>query len=118
MSNGNTYGHQHNTVKCFRSRNAKNLEVHMTYKHGDHRLGYRIRGLTDPSGNMNIEMVDILEYYGKEIPIDFLARELSRAPSEIQKDVKRLEEKGIVKVHNDNISINRGISLKSMHSTM
>ena len=63
----------------------------------------------DSSGNLNInsEIVDILEDYDKEIPVDFLARELCRTTPEIRSHVEKLKGKGIVNLHNNNISINR-----------
>lgn len=62
----------------------------------------------DASGNLNInsEIVGILEDYDKEIPVDFLARELCRTTPEIRSHIEKLKGKGIVNLHNNNISIN------------
>jgi len=70
-------------------------------------------GREDSSGNvsMNTQIVNILEDYDKEIPIGFLARKLFRSTPEIQRYVENLEEKEIVIVHNNNISINRAVLL-------
>jgi hypothetical protein len=70
-------------------------------------------GREDSSGNvsMNTQIVNILEDYDKEIPMGFLARKLFRSTPEIQRYVEKLEEKEIVVVHNNNISINRAALL-------
>ncbi len=54
---------------------------------------------------INTAIVDVLKRYNKEIPVDYLAREVGRRTHEIQGSLKNLEDHKIVKIHNAFVSI-------------
>ena len=54
---------------------------------------------------INTAIVGVLRKYDKEIPVDYLAREVGRRTHEIQEPLKILDEHSIVKIHNDFVSI-------------
>ena len=54
---------------------------------------------------INTAIVGVLRKYNKEIPVDYLAREVGRRTYEIQEPLKNLEEHRIVKMHDNFVSI-------------
>jgi len=54
---------------------------------------------------INTAIVGVLRKYKKEIPVDYLAKEVGRRTYEIQGSLKNLVDHKIVKIHNDFVSI-------------
>ena len=66
-----------------------------------------IHGRTSHDVGINKAIVGVLRNYDKEIPVDYLAKELCRSTSEIQRPLQNLEKKGIVKIHDAHISVRK-----------
>jgi predicted transcriptional regulator len=59
--------------------------------------------------------VDLLTKFGREVPIEFLARQLGRRPGGLMDDLTRLEERGAVKIdrHNQTVKLRQREGKKS-----
>lgn len=72
--------------------------------------------LNNKGGNMthrirtsgtNTSIINILRDYNRDIPVGFLAKELSISVHETEKYLENLENHGIVKIHNNFVGIIR-----------
>ena len=61
--------------------------------------------LEKSSLGVNSAIVDILQKYNRKIPIDFVAKVIGRRSLEIQSNVTKLEQEGIIERDGEDITI-------------
>ena len=61
--------------------------------------------LEKSSLGVNSAIINILQKYNKRIPIDFVAKVIGRRSFEIQNNVTKLEQEGIIERHGEDINI-------------
>lgn len=61
--------------------------------------------LEKSSLGVNSAIVNVLQKYNKRIPIDFVAKVIGRRSFEIQNNVTKLEQEGIIERHGEDINI-------------
>ena len=54
------------------------------------------------SAGISVRIVDFLDKFANDLPIDFLAQELGRRPEKIMEDLKQLEARGVVHIDSQN----------------
>jgi predicted transcriptional regulator len=53
------------------------------------------------SAGISVRIVDFLDKFANDVPIDFLAQELGRRPERLMEDLKQLEERGVVRIDHE-----------------
>lgn len=61
--------------------------------------------LEKSSLGINTAIINILQKYNKRIPIDFVAKVIGRRSFEIQNNVAKLVQEGIIERHGEDITI-------------
>ncbi len=50
------------------------------------------------SAGISVRIVDFLDKFANDVPIDFLAQELGRRPEKLMEDLKQLADRGVVRI--------------------
>lgn len=53
------------------------------------------------SAGVSVRIVDILEKYSNDVPVDFLAQLLDRRPDRLMEDLNQLEARGVVRINRE-----------------
>lgn len=53
------------------------------------------------SAGISVRIVDFLDKFANDVPIDFLAQELGRRPEKLMEDLTQLEARGVVRIDRD-----------------